>query len=68
MDHSKLDPDSAFPPEVIELKRRGVPLPTWFAGPLYTGNGPLEAVNRLHAAREHADDEHHLRDDEPAAF
>jgi len=38
------DPKKTFPTEVLELREEGVPLPTWFSGPLYTGNGSSDAV------------------------
>ena len=63
------DPDKAFPPEVLELATAGVPLPTWFAGPLYTGNGSAEALSALDAARAQADPgETSASDDEPAEY
>jgi hypothetical protein len=31
-----LDPERAFPAEVLALRDAGVPLPTWYAGPLDT--------------------------------
>lgn len=50
-----LDPKKAFPDEVLALqKERGVPLPSWFAGPLYSGNGTESAIKELQQAREAA--------------
>jgi hypothetical protein len=47
-----LDPNKAFPDEVLELHRdAGVPLPAFFAGPLYTGNGTAKALEAVEAAR-----------------
>jgi hypothetical protein len=68
MNHSKLDPESAFPAEVHALSAQGVPLPTWFAGPIYTGNGPVEALKQLHDERQRATDAVEPRDEEPAEF
>jgi hypothetical protein len=49
------DPVRVFPPEVIELReKQGVPLPTWFSGPLYTGNGGDEAKKAVVEQRERA--------------
>lgn len=42
-----LSPDKAFPAEVLALQKRGVPLPTWFAGPVYLGNGPGPGLKLL---------------------
>lgn len=49
-----LDPDKAFPPEVIDLRdQRGIPLPTWYSGPLYTRNGDgIDAARELRAEAE----------------
>jgi hypothetical protein len=38
------NPQKTFPDEVLELREGGVPLPTWFSGPVYTGNGSSAAV------------------------
>jgi hypothetical protein len=43
-----LDPQEAFPDEVRDLhEKQGIPWPTWYAGPLYTGNGPEAALKAL---------------------
>ena len=64
-----LNPDKAFPPEVLEVARAGVGLPTWYAGPLYTGNGSAEALKVLGAARDEAEAAPvAASDDEPAEF
>lgn len=57
----RLDPNKAFPDEVLTLHREeGIPLPAFFAGPLYTGNGTSEALKVLEehraAARRDASD------------
>jgi hypothetical protein len=50
-----LRPQKAFPDEVLAFERdHGIPLPDFFAGPLYTGNGTVEAVKDLQAARDAA--------------
>lgn len=49
------DPSKAFPAEILALEKRGVPLPTWYAGPLYTGNGTSEAMAELNRVRESPD-------------
>jgi hypothetical protein len=38
-------PDVVFPPEVLALQRRGVPLPTWYSGPMNPTDG-LEVATR----------------------
>lgn len=48
----RIDPDRAFPDEVKVLREQGVPFPTWYAGPLYTGNGTDSAVKELLAERD----------------
>lgn len=53
-----LDPDKAFAPEVIALRNdRGIPLPTWYSGPLYTrnGDGPDVAIELREQAVKDAD-------------
>ena len=54
----KINPENRFPEEVIELKRQGVPLPTWYAGPLYdpSAYSVREALGRIVEARRSADD------------
>lgn len=48
----RLDPNKAFPEEVLTLHREeGIPLPAFFAGPLYTGNGTSEALKVLEKHR-----------------
>lgn len=67
----RLDPNKAFPDEVLKLHReQGVPLPAFFAGPLYTGNGPLEALEALNKHREAALEEHRAAsgEEDQAAF
>jgi hypothetical protein len=48
----RLDPNKAFPDEVLALRNHGVPLPAFFAGPLYTGNGTAEALEQLQRTRD----------------
>lgn len=50
MDKSR-DPNKIFPDEVLALQKEGVPLPAFFAGPLYTGNGTVEALKALKEER-----------------
>jgi hypothetical protein len=40
-------PERAFPDEILDLRDEGVPLPAWYSGPLYQGNGPEAAKNQL---------------------
>lgn len=47
----RLQPQRAFPQEVLDLERRGIALPNWYAGPLYTGNGYGTALESLKRAR-----------------
>lgn len=70
MDHNgkQLDPDKAFPAEVLALREQGVPLPSWYAGPLYTGNGAIEAAKKLEAARSQATAPDPADDTAPADF
>jgi len=67
-----LDPKRAFPAEVLALAEQGVPLPTWYAGPLYTGNGSADALKELEAERKRASAPDSASsdpdDDAPAAF
>jgi hypothetical protein len=39
----RLVPKKAFPAEVLALRDQGIPLPTWYCGPLYEGDAELEA-------------------------
>lgn len=50
MDKSR-DPNKIFPDEVLALQEEGVPLPAFFSGPLYTGNGTVEALKVLEEER-----------------
>lgn len=54
MNKPPAEPQKVFPSEVLELQEQGVPLPDWFAGPLYTGNGSGKAVDELHQERARA--------------
>lgn len=50
---SKSNPEDAFPAEVLKLRRdRGVPLPTWYAGPLYPRDGSEFAQQEFEIHRE----------------
>lgn len=49
-----VQPHKVFPAEVLELQKQGVPLPDWFVGPLYNGNGSSEAVAQLQTERARA--------------
>lgn len=40
-------PEKAFPDEILDLRDEGVPLPAWYSGPLYQGNGSEAAQNQL---------------------
>lgn len=53
---TRFDPDRAFPREVLELRDAGVPLPTWYAGPLdrTTREDVRRAMVLLAAVREAA--------------
>lgn len=51
---SQDQPTKAFPREVMDLKKQGVPLPTLYSGPLYCGNGSLKALKELQAKRAEA--------------
>lgn len=66
--HLDLDPSKAFPAEVLELAEQGIPLPTWYSGPLYTGNGTGAAVRRLQEERERASAPPPNQDNEEPAF
>jgi hypothetical protein len=50
------DPTRVFPTEVLELQKQGVPLPTWFSGSLYRGNGTEEATKAIVEHREQANE------------
>lgn len=43
----RIDPEKAFPDELLELRDKGVPLPVWYSGPYYDGNGAVEAQRQL---------------------
>lgn len=51
---SEHDPQKVFPEEVLDLEKQGIPLPTWFAGPLYSGNGSTRAVAAVEKRRAEA--------------
>ena len=55
-------------PEVLQLEKDGVPLPTWFAGPIFNGYDPVAAASELQAARDAADPHAKVDDDAPPAF
>lgn len=40
-------PEKAFPDEILDLRDEGVPLPAWYSGPLYQGNGSEAAREKL---------------------
>lgn len=44
------DPATVFPAEVAALVATGV-VPTWYAGPRYSGNGTAEALKHLASVR-----------------
>lgn len=39
--------EKAFPDEVLEGSAEGYPLPDFYSGPLYEGNGPAKAHKEL---------------------
>lgn len=47
----RLNPYFAFPEEVVQLHEQGVPWPTWYCGPLLTGDVD-QAVKELVAERD----------------
>jgi hypothetical protein len=49
-------PGKVFPAEVSHLVASGV-VPTWYAGPLYAGNGTADALAKLDMVRKTAEAE-----------
>ena len=45
-------PERAFPEEILEDLRQGVPEPVLYSGPLYTGNGDSEVLRKLRVRRD----------------
>lgn len=53
----RIDPEKAFPNELLELRDKGVPLPDWYSGPYYDGNGPGKAQEALRRLVQSANDD-----------
>jgi hypothetical protein len=61
---ARVNPKKALPAEVQSLHREGVPYPSWYVGPIYTGNGGWAAREALDEKLKGLEDQ---RGDEPIA-
>jgi hypothetical protein len=61
---ARVNPRKALPAEVVSLRHEGVPYPSWYVGPLYTGNGGAAAGAALDEQLKGLEDQ---RGDAPAA-
>jgi hypothetical protein len=54
---SRTSHEQGFPDEILEQNDKGVPLPVWYSGPYYDGNGAHEAQEELRLLKATVGDE-----------